>query len=408
MENIKLQYVQGSPIFININKDKVQYPYLTKDIDTDVCIIGGGITGAITSYYFSRENINCVLLEKRRIAHLSTSITTSLLQYELDDNLSDLKEYTNLEDVIRSYNLGLIALDEIDKFIKEYGNNCNYKKRDTLLYTAKKDEINAMKIEYDYRKNNNFDVEYINEENNKFSFDLKAGILSKNGGAEIDPYKFTHEMLKVSQNNGLRVYENTEVIDLKYHKEYIEVITEFGNIVKAKKVIVATGYNTKLFTDRNFATKTTTFNIATKPIKNFNGWYEKVLIRDNCDPYNYLRTTFDNRIIIGGEDVDFIPDIFDENLANKKYDILENRLKSMFSNIKDIEIDYKYCGTFASTLDNLGFIGEDTKHNNLWYNLGYGANGILFAILGGMMLSKLYHGEIDKDMKLFKVDRFDN
>lgn len=408
MENIKLQYVQGSPIFININKDKVQYPYLTKDIDTDVCIIGGGITGAITSYYFSRENINCVLLEKRRIAHLSTSITTSLLQYELDDNLSDLKEYTNLEDVIRSYNLGLIALDEIDKFIKEYGNNCNYKKRDTLLYTAKKDEINAMKIEYDYRKNNNFDVEYINEENNKFSFDLKAGILSKNGGAEIDPYKFTHEMLKVSQNNGLRVYENAEVIDLKYHKEYIEVITEFGNIVKAKKVIVATGYNTKLFTDRNFATKTTTFNIATKPIKNFNGWYEKVLIRDNSDPYNYLRTTFDNRIIIGGEDVDFIPDIFDENLANKKYDILENRLKSMFSNIKDIEIDYKYCGTFASTLDNLGFIGEDTKHNNLWCNLGYGANGILFAILGGMMLSKLYHGERDKDMKLFKVDRFDN
>ncbi len=408
MENIKLQYVQGSPIFININKDKVQYPYLTKDIDTDVCIIGGGITGAITSYYFSRENINCVLLEKRRIAHLSTSITTSLLQYELDDNLSDLKKYTNLEDVIRSYNLGLIALDEIDKFIKEYGNNCNYKKRDTLLYTAKKDEINAMKIEYDYRKNNNFDVEYINEENNKFSFDLKAGILSKNGGAEIDPYKFTHEMLKVSQNNGLRVYENTEVIDLKYHKEYIEVITEFGNIVKAKKVIVATGYNTKLFTDRNFATKTTTFNIATKPIKNFNGWYEKVLIRDNSDPYNYLRTIFDNRIIIGGEDVDFIPDIFDENLANKKYDILENRLKSMFSNIKDIEIDYKYCGTFASTLDNLGFIGEDTKHNNLWYNLGYGANGILFAILGGMMLSKLYHGERDKDMKLFKVDRFDN
>ena len=339
---------------------------------------------------------------------MSTSVTTSLLQYELDDNLSDLTEYIDLEDAIRAYNLGLIALDEIDKFIKEYGNNCDYKKRDTLLYTAKKDEINAIKIEYDYRKNNNFDVEYINEDNNKFSFDLKAGILSKNGGAEIDPYKFTHELLNISQNNGLKVYENTEVIDLKYHKDYIEVITEFGNIVKAKKVIVATGYNTKLFTNRNFAIKTTTFNIATKPVKNFDGWYEKVLIRDNCDPYNYLRTTSDNRIIIGGEDVDFVPDIFDEKLANKKYDILENRLKNMFKNIKDIEVDYKYCGTFASTLDNLGFIGEDTKHNNLWYNLGYGANGILFAILGGMMLSKLYHGEKDKDMRLFKVDRFDN
>ena len=34
-------------------------------------------------------------------------------------------------------------------------------------------------------------------------------------------------------------------------------------------------------------------------------------------------------------------------------------------------------------------------------------DGILFAILGGMMLSKLYNKEIDKDMRLFKVDRFD-
>ena len=408
MGNTKLQYVQGTPMFTDINKNKKQNPYLTEDIETDICIIGGGVTGAITSYYLSKENIKCVLLEKRRIAHLSTSVTTSLLQYELDDNLSDLTEYMKKEDIIRAYKLGLIALNEIDKFINEYGNNCDYKKRDTLLYTAKNDEINAMKIEYDYRKKNGFDVEYLDENKNKFSFDLKAGILSKNGGAEIDPYKFTHELLNVSQNKGLKVYENTEVIDLKYNNDYIEVITEFGQVVKAKKVIVATGYNTKLFTNRNFATKSTTFNIATKPVENFDGWFNNTLIRDNCDPYNYLRTTTDNRIIIGGEDVDFIPDIFDEKLANEKYDILENRLKSMFPNIKNIEIDYKYCGTFASTLDNLGFIGEDPKRNNLWYNLGYGANGILFAILGGMMLSKLYYKEIYKDMRLFKVDRFDN
>ena len=53
-----------------------------------------------------------------------------------------------------------------------------------------------------------------------------------------------------------------------------------------------------------------------------------------------FKNTSDNRIIIGGEDVDFVPDIFDEKLANKKYDILENRLKNMFKNIKDIEVDY--------------------------------------------------------------------
>lgn len=185
-------------------------------------------------------------------------------------------------------------------------------------------------------------------------------------------------------------------------------MTEYGYTIKAKKVIVATGYNTKLFSNRNFATKTTTFNIVTKPLSNFEGWNDRILIRDNCNPYHYLRTTVDNRIIIGGEDVDFIPDIFNEKLANEKYDLLENKLNSMFKDIKNIEIEFKYCGAFASTPDNLGFVGPDKKHNNLWYLLGYGANGILFAILGAIMLSQLYSGKENKDMKLFKVDRFDN
>lgn len=80
----------------------------------------------------------------------------------------------------------------------------------------------------------------------------------------------------------------------------------------------------------------------------------------------------------------------------------------MVPEIKDIEAEFKYCGAFASTCDNLGFVGPDKKHRNLWYLLGYGANGILFAILGAMMLTELYNGKEDKDMKLFKVDRFDN
>ena len=138
MINNKLQYVQGIPIFTNINKNKKQYPYLTESIETDVCIIGGGVTGAITSYYLSKENINCVLLEKRRIAHLSTSVTTSLLQYELDDNLSALIENIKFEDVIRAYQLGVIALNEVDKFINQYGNKCDYKKEIHYFIQLKK------------------------------------------------------------------------------------------------------------------------------------------------------------------------------------------------------------------------------------------------------------------------------
>lgn len=64
---------------------------------------------------------------------------------------------------------------------------------------------------------------------------------------------------------------------------------------------------------------TTTFNIATKPVKNFDGYYNKVLIRDNKVPYNYIRTTPKDRLIICGEDINFIPDIYNEKAAEEKY-----------------------------------------------------------------------------------------
>jgi glycine/D-amino acid oxidase-like deaminating enzyme len=405
--NVNLQYVQGEPLFTSTNSVPKQYAYLTEDIETDVIIIGGGVTGSILGYYFSKKNISSVILEKGRIGYLSTGVTTSLLQYELDDNLNDLMEATNMKDALRSYNLGLKALSEIDSFINEYGNNCDYRVKDTLLYTSKKLEIKELYEEYRIRSENGFDVDFIDEQNNPFSSDVKAGVYCNNGGAQFDPYKYTHQLLEVSVSKGVRVYENTEVVKVNYANRGVEVETSYGFKVKGKIVIVATGYNTELFTKRNFGTKTTIFNIATKPIKSFSGWHNRVLIRDNGDPYNYLRTTEDNRIIMGGEDINFVPDIFNEKAANEKYNILEQRLKSMFKDIKDIQVEYKYCGAFASTKDNIGFLGPDPDNDKLWYYLGYGANGILFGVLGGMMLSDLYLGKNNEDLRLFKVDRFD-
>lgn len=390
-----MNYVKGKPLFTDINKDKKQFNYLDKDIESDVLIIGGGVTGAINSYYFTKENIKTILIEKDRIAHLSTSVTTSLLQYELDNTLAELKDIIGLENGITAYKMGLDALNEVEKFSNEY--DFDYKKRDTLFYTPRKDEKGIIEREFELRRDNGFDVEFIDK--NTYGFDLEYGLLAKNGGCEIDPYKYTNSLLEESIKKGLLVYENTEAIKMNHNKDFVEVITNYDYKIKAKKIIVATGYNTSLFTDKRFGTKFNTFNIVTKPLKNL--YKDNVLVRDTKNPYHYFRTTKDNRIIFGGEDVSF--DLIDnDEICNKQYDILEQKLKNMF---EDVEIEYKYCGCFCSTKDNLGIVGEDTYHKNMMYCLGYGANGILFAILGARMLVKLYNGEIDQNLELFRLDR---
>lgn len=227
------------------------------------------------------------------------------------------------------------------------------------------------------------------------------------GGAQFDPYRFTHQLLAINTDKGTRVYENTAVNKVLYHQDEVELEVSYGYKVKAKKVILATGYDTDAFSTRSYGIKTVSYNIASKPVSGFQGWPDTPLIRDNNEPYFYYRTTSDHRIIAGGQDMPFETNIFKEEVVKEKYAILEARMKAMFPKIPDIEIEYKYCGCFTSTPDNLGFVGGDPVHKQLWYCLGYGANGILFDMLGAKMLTKLYQGEEDPRMRLFRVDRFD-
>lgn len=55
----------------------------------------------------------------------------------------------------------------------------------------------------------------------------------------------------------------------------------------------------------------------------------------------------------------------------------------------------------------LGFIRKDSNNDKLWFDPGYGANGILFGNLGEMILSELYLKGKSEDLNLFRVDRFD-
>ena len=400
-------YVQGKPAFLKMHGPIRQYPYLTENIETEVVIVGGGVTGSIMSYYLSKAGVKAVVLEKRRIAHGSSSISTSLLQYELDSNARDLEQYVSLDQVITSYKLGLKALSEIKDFINTHGNQCGYEEKDTLLYTAKEAEICEIEEEYRIRKEAGLEVKLIKPEDGLYDFDLKAGLYATKGGASLNPYQFTHQLLEVSMNQGVKVYENTRVDKVIYEAQGVTVITEYGYEVKANKLILATGYDTDLFTPRQFGQKSISYNIVTQPLNEILGWHNQSLIRDNEETYHYLRTTPDQRIIIGGVDTPYEEAPITEDKAKQKYEELLTHLKGLFPRIRPMNIEYGCCGVFATTQDNLGFIGPDPDHSQLWYCLGYGANGILFAILGGMMLTKLYQGEKDEYLELFRPNRFD-
>ena len=63
--------------------NRKEFEKLEKNINTDVCIIGGGLTGLTTAYYLKNSGLNVVLLEKDKLCITQVVIQQLKLQVSI-------------------------------------------------------------------------------------------------------------------------------------------------------------------------------------------------------------------------------------------------------------------------------------------------------------------------------------
>ncbi len=95
------------------------YPSLRKNIDAEIVVIGGGISGALTSHALMEKGYKVVLIDKRDIAMGSTAATTSMLQYEIDVPLYKLAEMIGEEGAVECCREGIKAIHNIQKLVQD-------------------------------------------------------------------------------------------------------------------------------------------------------------------------------------------------------------------------------------------------------------------------------------------------
>src|SRR3954471_12479845 len=81
----------------------LSFAALEEDVEAEVGIVGGGITGAMAGYYLAREGVSCVLVDRRDVGRGSTAASTGLLQYEIDKPLVELAEIVGRHVAARAY-----------------------------------------------------------------------------------------------------------------------------------------------------------------------------------------------------------------------------------------------------------------------------------------------------------------
>ena len=68
------------------------YPSLDHDIEVDVVVVGGGVTGITAAYLLRQEGARVALIERDRLGLGDTSRTTAHLTYVTDSRLHELAE----------------------------------------------------------------------------------------------------------------------------------------------------------------------------------------------------------------------------------------------------------------------------------------------------------------------------
>ena len=93
-----------------------------------------------------------------------------------------------------------------------------------------------------------------------------------------------------------------------------------------------------------------------------------------------------------------------EKLSEKKYKKLEKDLKNLFQDRQDIQIDYKFCGCFGATNNNMGLIGESKFDDDILLFISCGANGIINAMKGVEVVDAILQHK-DNELNIFSPKR---
>lgn len=432
--------------WIDSVKEQNKFGALEENIKTDICIIGGGLTGLSTAYNLSKYKIRTVLLEKDEICKQTSGNSTAKITSQHGLIYKYLTDSKGQDFARKYYEANENAIRNIKSIIDKEGIDCDFEYQPAYVFTQKVQDVQKIKDEVE--EVNNFggrvkfieakdieinklnSVEYVENQGEKLKISgdniekenlnlerdvvkermkqvlpIKAiaGIEFENQ-AQFNPYKYGNALAKICSDSGIKIFEHSKVIDVdtEDEDEYFIITLENGCKIKAKYVVITTKYPivnipgfyfVKMYQSSSYA-----IAMQTKQ-RLFEGMYI-----DSEEPTISLRTAkFGDEylLIVVGFDHKTGAQI---DLSNS-YRYLEEVAKSLYPEGK---IKYHWNTEDCITLDKIPYIGN---FSNLWENAyvatGFNKWGITTSNIAAEIITDKILGQENEYEEIFKSTRLE-
>ncbi len=203
----------------------------------ETIIIGGGIVGILTAYFLSKKRQDVMLVEAGQIGSGQTGRTTAKITVQHDLIYDKLMKNIGERKTRLYAQANKDAIKAYESLIKEEGIECHYENRPAYLYTMETSGVNKLKAEAKAARKVGIETQYMEGDGLKeLPFSTK-GSLCFFHQAQFHPMEFMGQMVHLLEKQGVKIYENTKVLEVKDHL----VITNKGS-VWANNIVFATHY----------------------------------------------------------------------------------------------------------------------------------------------------------------------
>lgn len=402
MTTDKKELRAGTPVWFDTRKPPVHHTAMTGSVSTEVVVIGAGISGALVAESLTSAGFEVVVVDRRAPLTGSTSASTALLQYELDMPLTKLSRMIGVKQAETIWRRSRMALEALASRSRRLGIEAELVRRDALYLSGDVLDATALAREAEARRRAGFDVELLTARDlkNRYGIRRSAALLGFDDMC-CDPRMLAAGYLRRAVEGGARVLSPVDTVALEERKRDVLATTSQGHRLRARHAVYATGYELPDSIAAKGHSIASTFAIATKPQRRAL-WPTECLIWEASDPYLYLRTTFDGRIICGGEDESFADESRRDALLPRKVKALERKLAKLFPAV-DANAERSWTGSFGTSDTGSPSIGRVPKKQRTYAALGYGGNGITFSMLAAQLLTAAISGKPDSDAALFAI-----
>ncbi|WP_424494847.1 FAD-dependent oxidoreductase [Salinimicrobium sp. GXAS 041] len=374
------------------------FPVLKEDLEVDVAIIGGGITGISTAHLLSEAGYSVAVIEERKVGGGTTSHSTGNLYFTIDQTLSSLQSKYNNEIIRKVAASRHSAIELIEDNIKRYNIDCDFQRVPWYLYAANEENTEKINKEFETAKEAGVRMDLAGDK--EIPFPMTRGV-KVDEQAQFNSMRYVQGLANAIVSPSCQIFENTRVTEIHERDELVTLLTTAGT-VKAKYAVHATHspkgkkieFHTVLGPYREYGVAVK-LKSGSYPKGTFWGYYDagsKYSVR------SYKR----------GEDQFLIAVGQPHKVGQAKDNVehIENLVVFLRKYFDVGEITHRWGGQHYKPADKLPYIGPESDNSRIYIATGFATDGLTYGPLAAMIIKDHISEKPNPYYEVYKASRF--